>query len=812
MDKPLKKRARKVTVKKEASKSPRAVSKTVQKLVLTKKRNVTKAKRPVEDTVVTLKPILKKKPSTVKRSVKVSREASQSESAKSRFASDESVKLVTGTVSQRLKEKVIIYQAWYESNSDRLVRPVAATFAYVFIFFGILSTFIIASGLPLNKIPFLASLACALDNCELPSSDMAGSTSSLGAALLTPKVAFVSGVNLINGIDAELDVEVYSATEHSLSYTARSTGQTNVIFADRKKGENIFVYRLPTTTLAPDDYSLSLLATTENLKSEFKGPTFTIPGSPAKVEVELSSSSSALAPDKPLAKADEELVMTGLLLSDGTSTDQYSTSSTVDLSASETVESSLEDQVNIAKSVSAMEDPLTVSIKSGVRLGQSQIVINSVFDYSRYELFLRPLNSTQAIFLGTATEASKDWFFWFEGQEFPAGNYTLLVVAYDGEEVKEQVEIEFSNEIDVNNLNESNEYQAELAKAKSLLAGSSSSTFALNPILAIRFATDTSSFAKSILDREAEAVNRLLQAYASAWQTDNEHLMALSDKAMADKTKELLIAYSLESGFVEPLVNLEQEINSLMSEAKSKAIKVESLKKERTAEESSLDTDGDGLPDFDEYIIYQTDPQMQDTDSDGVTDGAEVALGFNPLSSQPQAVLSFASPQDASYRDGELLNISVLDPLLVYEVNADTPNILAEIKGRGLANSYLTLYIFGETQLIARTKTDDRGEFSYTLDKTLIDGVYEIYVALTDNYGDVFVSSNPYLFTKTAALFSPGKTNSASVFVASSEVFPQASEKTMPVAIAVIALGLILLILRQSLREDRRPSISVGLS
>lgn len=44
-----------------------------------------------------------------------------------------------------------------------------------------------------------------------------------------------------------------------------------------------------------------------------------------------------------------------------------------------------------------------------------------------------------------------------------------------------------------------------------------------------------------------------------------------------------------------------------------------------------LDTDADGLSDYREVKVYKTDPTKSDTDGDGYTDGEEVKSGHNPL-------------------------------------------------------------------------------------------------------------------------------------------------------------------------------------
>ena len=46
--------------------------------------------------------------------------------------------------------------------------------------------------------------------------------------------------------------------------------------------------------------------------------------------------------------------------------------------------------------------------------------------------------------------------------------------------------------------------------------------------------------------------------------------------------------------------------------------------------DQSVDTDGDGLTDYEEIFIYGTSPYLEDTDGDGISDKDEIERGTNP--------------------------------------------------------------------------------------------------------------------------------------------------------------------------------------
>jgi uncharacterized protein YkwD len=59
--------------------------------------------------------------------------------------------------------------------------------------------------------------------------------------------------------------------------------------------------------------------------------------------------------------------------------------------------------------------------------------------------------------------------------------------------------------------------------------------------------------------------------------------------------------------------------------------KKEDFEQARRAGQKFLDSDNDGLTDFEEINIYGTDPHNPDSDNDGVSDGDEVMMDRNPL-------------------------------------------------------------------------------------------------------------------------------------------------------------------------------------
>jgi hypothetical protein len=166
------------------------------------------------------------------------------------------------------------------------------------------------------------------------------------------------------------------------------------------------------------------------------------------------------------------------------------------------------------------------------------------------------------------------------------------------------------------------------------------------------------------------------------------------------------------------------------------------------------DTDNDGVSNFDERRVYNTNPENAYTAGSVLTDGERILLGFDVHSTTTERV-----PVESPYAAGEvahgLFEVQTIEVVKQPEkpATATESGQPAEEKvffsGRALPNSFVTLYIFS-TPIVVTVKANETGEWTYALDTELEDGGHELYVATVDTGGRILAKSPAVPFIKTA--------------------------------------------------------------
>jgi hypothetical protein len=475
-----------------------------------------------------------------------------------------------------------------------------------------------------------------------------------------------------------------------------------------------------------------------------------------------------------------------------------------------------------------------IIIDGGDFVKQEVVKVEVPDDTKQVELYVRPLNSINAWFLGSALEGTTVWYFFFDTLKVPNGEYELFArtrgsAAYltsDARKirvanlvasslvkttettttVKEPVATtETKPELEETNTEESQDTEAEEVVA----ATTDARSFSEIPLT--EFSKEASSSeatselqeeVTTVLDGYREELADLLKRYSVAQQSGDEVMIEIARKELLE-SKRVLVNDILKDGETNHLADdIERILTEQFDSLEKRVETFEQLRRSANTEQIGLDTDGDGISDFDEKNLYNTNAEQADTDSDGINDGIEIMRGFDPLNDAPEAVIEYEMPQETiALVQEETLKIETVVPIVQTDAEGGALPTFAEIKGKGLPNSFVTLYIFS-TPTIVTVKTDNDGSFVYTFEKELEDGKHEVYVAVTDNTGAIMARSNPFSFIKEAQAFTPVDTSGAEVVSSESfSEFTAMNTYNVAVGLGILAFGLILLMLGVSLRE-----------
>lgn len=136
----------------------------------------------------------------------------------------------------------------------------------------------------------------------------------------------------------------------------------------------------------------------------------------------------------------------------------------------------------------------------------------------------------------------------------------------------------------------------------------------------------------------------------------------------------------------------------------------------------NIDTDRDGLNDWEEMFFYGTSPYLPDTDSDGLDDKTEIEQGTDPLCPEGEVCAALEEPVD----EGEA---SMLSPL-----QEQSPDLL-QVIGAGAVgadeqtvNDLFAMFSDPQTlrQILLNTGEISAEELSQIDDQTLMAAVQEL--------------------------------------------------------------------------------------
>lgn len=383
------------------------------------------------------------------------------------------------------------------------------------------------------------------------------------------------------------------------------------------------------------------------------------------------------------------------------------------------------------------------------------------------ELYYRPVSSTNQRFITLATKRSGVWQFVFDSRNIPNGEFEFFAqTMVGGKRVTSKViKLKVYNDLAIKpRVIETREetkdvitvYESEKVETNT------------NSLRPIETADIIRKEVTMIMQNNSQEFSDLIKRYAIAYHTGDDVLVQSVDDLIDKKRMEIKLELQDNLRKRDIANDVYVEIGLRIENLKLRAIAFEANRLNISSADKSPDTSNLEIP--------------------------------RVLSSEQSEV--FESPKETFglVRD-DVFTIEQVLPIVVQN-NDNQEEVKMEIKGRGLPNSVVTLYIFSFPTVVT-IKTDADGSFAYTFDKELEDGRHDVYVAMTDETGIILAQSNPFSFIKEAQAFTPVDAARANTITSETVLSPETKNYNSVIGMGILALGLILVILGLGLRGNK---------
>lgn len=738
------------------------------------------------ETHVSKKSSSKKSPIVVRKKTEttglgVKRVSPKAKTKKSTTKEPEVLVLPTN-MSIRAREKALVILEQVTKDFNRPAQQVAYVSGLCFMLVG-----------ATMSLAFSGTLSGAEQSALLASSTSQTTTTQFVKAV-APELSLLDPLPTVLTASSEHKLAVLSAKDVQVKAQSLDTGEVLPLFVDNLSGE-LYTFVIEKDKFTGGRYTLTALVESaiDSSKHKFRLGEISVP----VINTQTTSGTSGSA-----------TTTTTIPVSTNTSTETEE----VEESESETEEIESVESVATTTPVTTSSGPTLKLLTPGSALfGDSLIKIEAPKDIPFVEVYIRQPQSSNKRFVGLAEKRSDYWYFFFKTTNVPNGEYEITArTRYSGKDyfspgvtakisnfIETKVEIvepEVTSDVDVPENTES----VEAPVGRSL------------PDFSITSLVDGESESSDISSAPAELQNRLseysdeirtlLNRYAVAKQSGDALAVELATKELENRKREIINSILLDSSVNHLGDDAEQVLSERFSTLQKRVETFEELRKTASNGSTAIDTDKDGISDFDEQNLYSTDPALPDTDNDGVIDGVEIMRGFDPLNSDVNSIITYELPSESlGIVEESVFKINAVVPVIKNDEETGK-SVQAEISGTALPNSYVTLYVFSSPTIVT-VRADENGVFSYTFEKELEDGEHEVYVAITDNTGAIVARSNPFRFVKQAEAFTPingtvePTTNDAVISLS-----PLNTYNTV-VGLGILAFGIILLMLGVSMRE-----------